>query len=239
MTKIKKICEESFENVIKDVNENYHKFLSVTKQKQKDLIWKAKVTDFKELYKEAELIHGKEFTNKYNGKILEIRDSIQNEKETIITANFALVDFVYNYIEDLSPRVVIGLIPPYYPNVSNVFMEKQNAEVSEIYDNLNEFTQRVFGQKYDVENFYTGISDLSYSSIKDGEAVYNALKDGMPFFENIYHLPIREVENISMPCINIGPWGKDFHKLTERVLKEDLYVRTPAILDYAVKRILA
>ena len=31
-----------------------------------------------------------------------------------------------------------------------------------------------------------------------------------------------------MAGINIGPWGKDFHKLTERVYKEDLYERTPA-----------
>jgi len=43
---------------------------------------------------------------------------------------------------------------------------------------------------------------------------------------------------IKMPCINIGPWGKDFHKLTERVLMEDLYERTPKILDYVIKHIL-
>ena len=41
-----------------------------------------------------------------------------------------------------------------------------------------------------------------------------------------------------MAGINIGPWGKDFHKLTERVYKEDLYVRTPKILDHAVKILL-
>ena len=60
----------------------------------------------------------------------------------------------------------------------------------------------------------------------------------MPFFESIYHLPLAEIEQISMPCVNIGPWGKDFHKLTERVYKEDLYERTPAILDLAIRQIL-
>lgn len=60
----------------------------------------------------------------------------------------------------------------------------------------------------------------------------------MPFFGNIYSLPLKEMEETSMPCINIGPWGKDFHKLTERVYKEDLYERTPAILDFAIMSVL-
>ena len=51
-------------------------------------------------------------------------------------------------------------------------------------------------------------------------------------------LLIKELEKISMPCINIGPWGKDFHKLTERVYKPDLYERTPAILDHAIRMLL-
>ena len=33
--------------------------------------------------------------------------------------------------------------------------------------------------------------------------------------------------------------GKDFHKLTERVYKEDLYERTPHILDHAITLLFA
>ena len=60
----------------------------------------------------------------------------------------------------------------------------------------------------------------------------------MPFFNSLYDIPVSEIESISMPCINIGPWGKDFHKLTERVLKQDLYERTPAILRHAIGLVL-
>jgi len=38
-----------------------------------------------------------------------------------------------------------------------------------------------------------------------------------------------------MPCVNIGPWGKDFHKPSERVLKEDVFERTPKIIDYIIR----
>ena len=53
-----------------------------------------------------------------------------------------------------------------------------------------------------------------------------------------YDIPFEEIKEISMAGINIGPWGKDFHKLTERVCKEDLYERTPHILDAAIKMLL-
>ena len=60
----------------------------------------------------------------------------------------------------------------------------------------------------------------------------------MPLWGETYQIPFDEIMKIKMPCINIGPWGKDFHKLTERVLMEDLYERTPKILDYVIKHIL-
>ena len=60
----------------------------------------------------------------------------------------------------------------------------------------------------------------------------------MPFYGTLYDIAISDIETISMPCINIGPWGKDFHKLTERVCKEDLYERTPRIINKAVSLLL-
>lgn len=103
---------------------------------------------------------------------------------------------------------------------------------------LEGFVLENFGQKYSKEYFYTGICDLSYCGAVKREETEESLKRSMPFLGNIYSLPLKEMEETSMPCINIGPWGKDFHKLTERVYKEDLYERTPAILDFAVKSVL-
>ena len=60
----------------------------------------------------------------------------------------------------------------------------------------------------------------------------------IPYCDAYYDIPFAELEQISMPCINIGPWGKDFHKLTERVYAPDLYDRTPKILHYAISRLL-
>lgn len=74
--------------------------------------------------------------------------------------------------------------------------------------------------------------------MKDVEEVKASMEECMPLLGNIYNLPLEEIGYISMPSINVGPWGKDFHKLTERVNTEDLLVRTPKLLDKAMLTVL-
>ncbi len=238
LNKVRSICQEAFDEIIAEMNANYSRFLKATGQEERRLPWETKVVDFAELYGEAYAVHGEEFRSAYEKKMAELAELLNSDEMTLLGCNFELVDFVYNYIDDLSPRVVFGLIPPYYPNVSNLFLDRLPDTIRSIGEILGDFTKEQFGQEYVKEYFYTGISDLSYTSISDSQEITKALKDSMPFFGNLYDIPVAEIEKISMPCINIGPWGKDFHKLTERVLKEDLYERTPQIIEYAIEKIL-
>ena len=238
MSKVRTICEESFDAVINDMNKQYAKFLRKGNQEVHPLPWKTKVVDFGELYKEAENNYGEKFKNAYDKKMESIKEDIENGKESLIMSNFKLIDFIYGYIDDLSPRVVIGLMPPYYPNVANIIgYENDNEAIKNLHRDLNKFVGETFGQEYEREYFYTGISDLSYSYMENSNNVRESLKNSMPFFGSLYSLPLEEIEEISMPCVNIGPWGKDFHKLTERVYKEDLYQRTPQIVRFAIEHI--
>lgn len=234
MAKLRCVCEEAFDDVIDRMNVNYRRFAEATHQDNKALPWQTKVVDFGELLEEARAGYGAAFDKAYADNMAVIREAISKGEESLIMANFKLVDFVYDYIDDLSPRVVIGLVPPYYPNVANR-LSKQDEKIENLYTVLNGMTEEKWQQTYTQEDFYTGISDLSYSSLKDHKAIEESLKKNMPFFGDIYDLPLEEIEAIAMPGVNIGPWGKDFHKLTERVYKEDLYERTPQILDFAIK----
>jgi arginine utilization protein RocB len=237
---VKVICEESFDHVIDDMNNSYRRFAKAKDLPLKYLLWETKVVCFQELYKEAEAAYGEKFKEDYAMKMGELAYRLKNDELTMIECNFELVEFTYGYIDDLMPRIVYGLIPPYYPNVANLFIDDLEPAVADMSKNLNEFTETEFGQKYTTEYFYTGISDLSYTNVNihDSEHIYAALNDSMPLLGHVYDVPIKLIEKISMPCINIGPWGKDLHKLTERVNKEDLYVRTPKIINKAVSLIL-
>lgn len=240
LDKVREISETAFSQIIAEMNQRYHRFLEVTKQPLQDLPWKVKVVDFAELFEEAKASYGSAFLQSFREKKKELEEAAVQKKYSLMQIHSMLVEFLFDFIDDLSPRVVFGLIPPYYPNVCNEFLspERKEGAVEGLSGRLAEFTKKTYGQDYEKENFYTGISDLSYTAISHSQEIVKTLQQAMPFFGTAYTLPIELIEKITMPCINIGPWGKDFHKMTERVLKEDLYERTPHIIDEAVRLIL-
>lgn len=238
LAKLKKICHDSFARVIEEANQAYATFLKNSKRQVKDLPWQVKVSSFQELLMEAKRDHGQEFEALYEKKIRELLEDFNSAKRSIINCNYELVNFVYDYVDDISPRVVYGLVPPYYPCVSNLEYEKTDEKINNLFPMLLEYTKNNFNQEYIKEYFFSGICDLSYIDMKNPEEIKNALTESMPLFGDFYDIPLESIGKISMPGINIGPWGKDFHKLSERVLIEDTYDRTPRILDAAVKYML-
>lgn len=235
LSTLRRICEDSFAQVIRRMNHHYQTFTQLRQEPPGQLPWTAQVMDFGSLCREAEQNHGEEFLQAKQAYIHQLQQRVQKGDVSLIASHNELVEFVYTYIDDLRPRVVYGLIPPYYPNVTNDMLRDKQLNTDALLAHLIRYAQRSFGQKYQVEDYFTGISDLSYSSIQNGPQIIQSLRDSMPFFETSYDLPIQTMEAISMPCLNIGPWGKDFHKLTERVLKEDLFIQTPALLHQAVQ----
>ena len=235
---IREICDSAFSYLIEDMNEKYRIFREKINKPYEPLPWQPKVVTFKELYDEAYEEYGDVFINQYNSALKDIEGKIQEGSVSMIEGNFFLVEAIYDFINDLSPRVVIGLAPPYYPNVSNIYIENADDKVKNISAMLMEYSKKQFTQTYSKEYFFTGISDLSYTFFRNPKAVASALEGNMPLFGSLYSIPIEEIGELSMPCLNIGPWGKDFHKLTERVLKEDLFHRSPRLLHHAISILL-
>lgn len=234
MERVGNICRESFAKIIDEMNESYRRFSELTEPVAGQLPWEVNVQDFAGLYNEAYEAYGDKFKDAYDKKLEYLSQWLKEGNGTIIESNFALIEFVFDYIDDLSPRIIYGLIPPYYPNVSNLYFRDLDPAAAGLADSLNEYIGQEFDQTYMREYFYTGICDLSYTSIGDSGQTLETLKNSMPLLGDFYDIPVEAIEKISMPCMNIGPWGKDFHKLTERVYKEDLYIRTPRIINKAV-----
>lgn len=232
------ICMKAFNKVIVEMNEKFKCYNEGMEKEWKPLPWKPIVTTFKSLYDEASDKYGSVFLEHYENKLKQIKIDLDSGKLSMLQSSFSLVEAVYDYVDDLSPRVIIGLIPPYYPNVTNIFFDNPSLKISSLSRELKEFSNKNYEQEYTTEYFYTGISDLSYTSIHNGKNIIEALENSMPLFGHFYDIPIDCIERISMPCMNIGPWGKDFHKLTERVYREDLFYRTPELINHAVSYIL-
>jgi len=238
LEKLEKICRDAFGKVIEETQEAFDAFRTNSKRPTSKLPWEVKVTGFNQLVEEAERDHGDTFRKLYQEKLSEILEDYKSAKRDIINCNYELVNFIFDYVDDVSPRVVYGLLPPYYPCVCNMEIEKEDEKIRNLFGYLNGYIQDKYNQNYIKEYFFSGICDLSYISMKNPEETKKALAESMPLFGDFYDIPLDDIHLISMPGINIGPWGKDFHKLSERVLIEDVYERTPKILDAAVKYML-
>jgi arginine utilization protein RocB len=232
MKKIMDICLEESNEFMKKYNAARTVFMKKTNRKTIGSEWPVHVVTFNELLgilKEK----GEEYYKKYDQFEKKIIDDLRFNKMTFVNANYELVECIIKLINRQEMFIVVGITMPLYPGVSNLFQ----GDVPDYLDMINKFTAKEWKQEYMNRYYFTGISDLSYSSLNyDMESTLSQMEN-MPLWGKYYDIPFEDIKEIQMPCINIGPWGKDFHKISERVYKEDLYERTPRIIEHVMENI--
>jgi len=132
--------------------------------------------------------------------------------------------------------VVIALAPPYYPSTNNSMLH-DTEEINKLIDGIGKFANDELGLGVYTQNYFTGISDLSYGLFTGNNENIDYISDNMIFWGDMYSIPLKEIRELSMPVLNIGPWGRDLHKYTERVYKKDLFDTVPRLIDFVVRSI--
>ncbi len=89
-----------------------------------------------------------------------------------------------------------------------------------------------------MKKFYPYISDLSYAAAPREENAVGSLKNNMPGFGIKYNLPIEEMQKLNLPVVNIGPFGKDAHKFTERLEKDYSFNIAPRLVYQTIINLL-
>lgn len=149
-----------------------------------------------------------------------------------------MISVTVDYIKDKSPKAVIAFSPPYYPHISNLDFENLPIAIKELGENIIQFAKNDLNQDYAIKCYFMGISDLSYLALNKSESVIPYISPNMPHWGESYSIPFEDLKEISVPIMNIGPWGKDYHKFTERVFKDDLYIYTPELTKFTIDILL-
>lgn len=232
------ISNQAFEDVIEDMKNSYSKYQEMSEKSLEDLTWKSNVKLYGDLYKEALRDSGEEFTRAMEILMEEIKSDFNNNEITIIDGAYKIIEKTLEFVKDLSPMVIIALAPPYYPNTNNNMVAEKSGEINKSVESLIDFAKEEWNQDYYVQNYFTGISDLSYAMFEADRENIEYIEENMLMWKDIYYIPLETIKELSIPVLNIGPWGKDFHKYTERVYKEDLFERTPILIDRLIKELL-
>jgi arginine utilization protein RocB len=126
-----------------------------------------------------------------------------------------------------APAVVIYYTPPYYPHA--------NPQGGALVEALRVVAPR---HAVKVDDYFPFLSDMSYLRLDVPETDLEALSANMPLWQRDaeqprpggYQLPLTNIRRLGLPCIDIGPHGRNAHKADERVLKSYSFGELPQIV---------
>ena len=234
----KKLSQEAFDTVIKRVNDQYNKFREKGNLSKEDLGWESKVMYFSEAHDQAIEDSGDQYLKAYDDEIEKIKEAISKGQTNIPDSSLDLISLTLNYMKDKSPKVVIAFSPPYYPHIANLDFKNISDKAKNLWDDFRDYAKKELNEDYERKYYFMGISDLSYLALNDAESVVPYIGANTPHWDKTYSMPFRDMEEIAVPVVNIGPWGKDYHKFNERVYAKDVFENTPKLTKYAIDFLL-
>ncbi|MDL2299058.1 M20/M25/M40 family metallo-hydrolase, partial [Synergistaceae bacterium OttesenSCG-928-D05] len=230
-------CVKAFDAVIENVQKSYDAYAAVGGGQDRKLPWKTNVKLYAELQAEALRDSGAAFTEAMKKLSAGLKKKVQKGEMNLVDASLAVVKQTLRHVKDQSPCIVIALVPPYYPVVVNSMLGEKAAKVNEVTDRFIERAKKQYGEDY-VKYYIVGMSDLSYFMQNPAKSAQTYVEENMLLWNDLYGIPFDALEEISMPVLNVGPLGRDVHKYTERVLKKDLYERTPELMAFTIDSML-
>jgi arginine utilization protein RocB len=114
----------------------------------------------------------------------------------------------------ISPAIVLYYGAPYCPH--NTLHGEDKKLIKDIEDIAKKVSVET-GEKYRFMRFFPSLSDSSYIRIDDSEESVKLLINNFPGMADLYQVPIDKIQEINIPGVNYGCYGKDAHKWTERV----------------------
>lgn len=142
-----------------------------------------------------------------------------------------ICDQLIAHCQELAPATVLFYAPPYYPAI--------NSSKNELVQEKVKFAREILQKEFNVEakqiHYFNGISDLSYVNYNKDDIGWKAYKHNTPVWGDVYSVPFEEMQQLQAPVLNIGPFGKDAHKLTERLHKNSAFVQTPYVLKKTIQ----
>lgn len=238
MDMLQKICEDSFEKLIDNMNIAYEKWQILNEDSVKKLPWRVNVKHFSDLYNQAVKEHGEVFEKALESTNTDIRTKFFKNEISMIEGANLIIKKTLEFVSDTSPIIVLALIPPFYPCVHNNMLGEKAEKADDILAKACEYTREELGENCKVKTFFTGITDLSYAMFTSEDNVIQYIEENMLLWKSVYNIPLTLIKELSMPVLNIGPWAREIHKYTERVYLPDLYYKIPRVTDFIVKGML-
>lgn len=163
------------------------------------------------------------------------RQDLKNGKtyqEITIETIQKLLDF-HNQKEAL---VILAVAPPYYPSMNCRHLQDSPIDIEALISLYQDFLENE-GKKLTVEEFFMGICDISYCALEKPVEDYQHVLESLAVPADLYQIDFSKMKDIRIPAVNLGPWGKDLHQISERVYEKDMLETIPNFLLHLLENI--
>ncbi len=204
------------EEALRRTAEHLDKSKAVFARRAKMAAWtptpKGRVIRYADLYKKAAAAFEGDLGAHLAGLLAGLPVSMDEREKGI-----ALVNEVLTISKEKGPLAVTGFMPPFYPHRTNFRASEKEKAFAAVGEAIVEEALALFGETLQKNEHFGGISDLSYLGFQGNPEELGALRENLPGWGTLYNLPIEELLRLDIPALNIGPSGKDAHKMTERL----------------------
>ncbi|GKU83953.1 M20/M25/M40 family metallo-hydrolase [Niallia sp. NCCP-28] len=223
MEKLKVIAQEATVKISEYYKNNYKKFADVNNFPANRPNWDMDVYSYVEYCEKLA---------KQGVDVKAVSEQVLKENPTLELRElcFKIVDRLRELDQAVTPCVIVFYAPPYCPH-NYLAGESQRDQV--ILQTIKEATANTSTRTNDifsVKKFFPYLSDSSYLSLHDTDEEIDYLVDNFPEWNKIYPVPIKDIRKLNIPSINVGVYGFDAHRWTERVYKPYSFETVPKLI---------
>jgi len=153
-----------------------------------------------------------------------------------LTAIGYKMEMIMNIVEESvkhanieGPIAIIGLAPPYYPRSALTAVRDKHIilAIERVIKTYNDDSP----EKVSLIDYFPGISDMSFINPCDEDGTEQLVGEYNPIYQFQFTAPF------SCPIVNIGPWGREYHQLYERINVHYAFNQLPKLLKLGLPQI--
>lgn len=228
MDKLLALANRSLRDTLNHFEDAYENYCMLTGETPVKNQFVPRVYPFEAVFQMAMETKGTPFLEAYYLFQEEVKQLLDRNQITLPEATTRLVEYVQDVISLEGPVIIVALSGPYYPHVNNKTITHKLP--FDLEATINQIASEKYNLVFESQGYFMGISDLSYATWCGDKEDIKRIKNNSPGWDVIYKIPFKALSTLEMPVINLGPWGKDLHKITERVYKKDVYERMPYLI---------
>lgn len=151
---------------------------------------------------------------------------------------FKAVEELQKLDPEQGAKVIISYAPPYLPH--NYLKEESTRDrlLQHVIQEAVDKTAASTGETFVFKKFFPYLADGSFLSLHETDEEVSAFTDNFPGWDVIGTIPFNEIRELNIPSVNIGVYGKDGHKWTERVYKPYTFHVLPELIQQTTMHLL-